>query len=173
MKMCWQQILHDYVSLISALTGVLVGFGIQVWYKKLGSLDIFFYNDVVALFSYDNISRSKMNAKNIDAAEHGELSIAVDMYNSKDIPLGLRNIHFKIDKDQLCINYLSREMHQPSKLTFLNIPPKQFISFAVQTCLSKEQIDKVYTNKCKIKFVAMDQDQKIVVKEILLDKTIK
>ena len=171
--MDWGQVFHDYVGPISALVG-WIGNSLWQYVRKnyFGKLQFFFYNVRLGLSSYDSITKAKMGVETMDEAEEGELTFYVDIYNSKEIPIGLRNVKLIIGNNGLehQLKGKGESFTTLQNMYVLNIQPNQFLKYILQTQLKKEQLNQIFKENVKIYFTATKQDGKKITEEVYINE---
>jgi len=170
--MDFMQILHDYSGTISTLAGTTVAYIFTYVSKNyFGSLKLYFYEDHIDI----QMHRLHKPEKIIEEVLTGELKAFIDIYNSKEIPISLRDIHIKIGKRTRVkekLTYQNTNERTSYKFTYLNIPPKQLMSYSIYIRLHDSEVQEITKHKEKLFFVAIDQNENKVIKEITPQITI-
>ena len=176
MTMNIEEILHDYASAVSGIVGTIVGtLFTSAWQyfsrKYFGKLQFFFYNDRVGLNGCKN--QSKMEINTIDDAAEGQFTFYADIYSSKEIPIGLRNIKLRvgINGTECQLKGTDKIPGDPQNIYILNIPPGQFLKYIFIAHFTKEQLIQIFKENYKLYFVAKTQDDKEIIEEIYIGES--
>jgi hypothetical protein len=165
--MDWGKVLHEYMAVFGTIAGATASFIGQYVYKNyFGSIKLYFYDIRIEMLKFDN-ERNRVRAENIDEAVDGYFYFNIDIFNGKEIPVCLRKIHIELFDEVrveklICSYYKDNRILQD--LTYLNLPPKQLLSFSLSAHLNTSVIKRRNT---VVKFVAVDQNDDIFERVIV------
>lgn len=153
-------LLKTYSGGIIAIISMITSAVFQHLFKKyMGNIKITVSS---AKYRYEKyINGNLTSTKKIDEALNAIVICQIDMYNSKDIPISLRDIHIEIGEKRKDPTYYFG-IKDCKKIKTINIPAKNMVDYSFDFKVSKDEFQG------DIYFVAEKEDGKQIKKEIIV-----
>ena len=162
--MNWNDFYEQYAMVIILLAGIIIGdiiaFVTMYFYKNIGKSKFYFYGFRFTAFKKNEMGEFE-RVGSLDKADFCEYYFNADIYNSREIYKGIRDLEVRIKSSK------GRAYSRPENIErVINLPPKNFISVTIKGILENKDLNAVdgkfkifltgkYENKKSIKIRAI------------------